>query len=164
MSSPPACQESSPPQLPISTSPTSLDECFFFNSWLSDFHTVWFSVSSCCFLVLNLLLSFFWLCEKINHTYLCLHPGQKSMDCQDDTAFHVAVSLPSLLVPCVLSFISLCIAFTSSFILRLYSIISVSILITSILNSASHRLAISWSLGFFWSFDLFFHLGHISLS
>ena len=29
---PPPCRASSPPQLPISTPPTSLDECFFFNS------------------------------------------------------------------------------------------------------------------------------------
>ena len=37
-----------------------------------------------------------------------------------------------------------------------------SILITSVLNCASDRLAISLSLNFlfFWSFDLFFHLGH----
>ena len=41
-----------------------------------------------------------------------------------------------------------------------------SILITSVLNCASDRLAISSSLSciFFWSFDLFFHLHHISLS
>ena len=29
---PPPCHESSPPWLPISTPPTGLDECFFFNS------------------------------------------------------------------------------------------------------------------------------------
>ena len=57
--------------------------------------------------------------------------------------------------------ISLCVAFISSFILHLYSVSSVSILITSVLNSASDRLAISSF--FFWSFDFFFHLGHISL-
>ena len=40
-----------------------------------------------------------------------------------------------------------------------------SILITSVLNSAPDRWAISSLLSyFFWSFDLFFHLGHISLS
>ena len=33
-------------------------------SWLSDFHTVQFSGSSDCFLFLNWLLSFFWLCEE----------------------------------------------------------------------------------------------------
>ena len=40
----------------------------------------------------------------------------------------VLVSCLSLLVPCIFFFISLCIAFTSSFILKLYSTISVSIL------------------------------------
>ena len=43
-------------------------------------------------------------------------------------------------------FISFFIAFTSYSILRPYSIISVSILITSVLNCASDRLAISFSL------------------
>ena len=42
--------------LPVSTPPTGLDECFFFNSWLSDFHTVRFSVSSGCFLFLNVVV------------------------------------------------------------------------------------------------------------
>ena len=41
--------------------------------WLSDFHTVQFSGSSCCFLVLNLLLSLFWLCEEAQCIHLCLH-------------------------------------------------------------------------------------------
>ena len=42
---------------------------------------------------------------------------------------------------------------------------SVNTLMTSVLNSASDRLAVSLSLNlFFWSFDLFFHLGNISLS
>ena len=57
--------------------------------------------------------------------------------------FDLSADFPSLLVPYIFSFISLCIAFTSSFILCPYSIISVSILITSVLNSASDRLAIS---------------------
>ena len=64
-------------RLPISAPPTSLDECLFFNSWLSDFHTVQFSVSSGCFLFLN-LLSFFWLCEEAQCVYLRLHLGWKS--------------------------------------------------------------------------------------
>ena len=37
--------------------------------WLSDFHTVQFSVSSDCFLFLNLLLSFFWLCKEAQCIY-----------------------------------------------------------------------------------------------
>ena len=45
---------------------------------LSDFHTVWFSVSSGCFLILNLLLFFIWLCEDEQCVYLHLHLGQKS--------------------------------------------------------------------------------------
>ena len=47
------CCESSLPLLPVSAPPTGLDECFFFISSVSDFHTVGFSVSSGCFLYLN---------------------------------------------------------------------------------------------------------------
>ena len=50
----------------------------FLTPWLSDFHTVRFSDRSGCFLFLNLLLSFFWLCEEAKCVYLCLHLGQKS--------------------------------------------------------------------------------------
>ena len=73
--------------------------------------------------------------------------------------------LPFAAVPCVFFsiffFISLYITLTSYFILWPYSIISVSILITSVLNYASDRLAISpisllLSSFFSWSFDLFF--------
>ena len=49
----------------------------FLSPWLSDFDTVRFSVSSGCFLFLNLLL-FFWLFEEAQCVYLCLHLGQKS--------------------------------------------------------------------------------------
>ena len=42
-------------------------------SWLSEFLVVWFSGSSGCFLFLNWLLSFFWLCEEAKHFYLCFH-------------------------------------------------------------------------------------------
>ena len=64
------------------------------------------------------------------------------------SSFHSIVDLsssflPSLLGPYIYFFISLCIAFTFSFILHLHSIISMSMLITSVLNSASDRLAIS---------------------
>ena len=41
--------------------------------WLSDFHTVQFSVSSGWFLFFNLLLSFFWLCEEA--VYLLTPPS-----------------------------------------------------------------------------------------
>ena len=46
--------------------------------WLLDFHTVQFSVSPGCFLFLNLLLSFFWLCEEAKYIYLLFHMGWKS--------------------------------------------------------------------------------------
>ena len=74
----------------------------------------------------------------------------------------VLVSFPLLLVPCTFSFISLSVAFIFSSNLQPYSTNFVIILITSVLNCASDRLAISSSLSciFFWSFDLFFHLGH----
>ena len=54
----------------------------------------------------------------------------------------VPVSFPSVLVPCIFSFISLFIAFTFSSILWPYSANSVSFLITSVLNCASDKLAI----------------------
>ena len=46
---------------------------------LSDFHTIRFSGSSGYFLYLNLLLSFFWLCEEGQCIYLHLYLGQKSL-------------------------------------------------------------------------------------
>ena len=55
----------SPPLLPVWMNVSSL------SLWLSDFHTVRFSVSSGCFLFLNLLLSFFWLCKEALSVYLC---------------------------------------------------------------------------------------------
>ena len=64
--------------LSISTPPTSLDECFFFNSlvvglpYSSIFCQFWL------FFGLNLLLPFFWLCDKTQCVYLCLHIGWKS--------------------------------------------------------------------------------------
>ena len=60
--------------LPVSTPPTSLDECFFFNSlvvglpYRSIFWQFWF---------LNLLLSFFWLYKEAQCVYLRLHLGRK---------------------------------------------------------------------------------------
>ena len=41
--------------------------------WLLDFHTVQFSDSSGCSLFLNLLSSFFWLCQEAKCIYLRLH-------------------------------------------------------------------------------------------
>ena len=66
---PPPHQESSPPLLPVWMNVS------FLSPWLSEFHTVCFSVSSGCFLYLNLLLSFFWLCEEAQCVYLRLRLG-----------------------------------------------------------------------------------------
>ena len=75
---PPPCCESSPSRLPVSAPPTGPGECFFsLSPWLSDFHPVRFSVSSGCFFVFKLLLSFFWLCEEVQCVYLRLHLGRK---------------------------------------------------------------------------------------
>ena len=63
-------------RLPISVPPTGLHECSL-TPWLSDFHTVRFSVSSGCFLFLSLSLSFFWLCKEAQCVYLHLHLGRK---------------------------------------------------------------------------------------
>ena len=71
---PPPCCESSPPFLPVWMN-------ISLTPWMSDFHTVQFSVSSGCFLFLNLLLSFFWLCEEAQCVYLRLHLGWKSDIC-----------------------------------------------------------------------------------
>ena len=64
-------------QLPISAPPTSLEECFFFNSFVVGLHTVPLSVSSGCCLFLNLLLSFFWLCKEAQCVYVRHHLGWK---------------------------------------------------------------------------------------
>ena len=71
------CRETSPPRLPISTPPTSLEERFFFISLVvgllcsSIFRQFWL------FFVFKLLLSFFWLCEEAQCVYLHLHVGRK---------------------------------------------------------------------------------------
>ena len=70
---------STQPQLPISAPPTSLDECFFFNSLVVGLpysSTVW---QFWLFLFLNLLLSFFWSCEEAKCVYTRLHLGQKAI-------------------------------------------------------------------------------------
>ena len=61
----------SPPLLPVWMNVSSL------TAWLLDFHTVQFSVSSGCFLFLN-LLPFFWLCEEAQCVYPCLRLSWKS--------------------------------------------------------------------------------------
>ena len=71
------CRESSPPgclSLPLLLVWMNVSSL---TPWILDFHTVHFSVSPGCFLFLNLLLSFFWLCEEAKYIYLCLYLGQK---------------------------------------------------------------------------------------
>ena len=70
--SPPHLGCPSPPLLPVCMNVSSLTPC------LLDFHTVQFSGSSGYFLFLNLLLSFFWLCEEAQCVYLHLYLGWKS--------------------------------------------------------------------------------------
>ena len=72
-SSLPSCL--SPPLLPLWMNVSSL------TPWLLDFHAVRFFWHSGCFLFLNLLLSFFWLCEEAQCVYLCLHLGRKFEIC-----------------------------------------------------------------------------------
>ena len=70
------CHVSSLPWLPVSAPPTCLDECFF-NSLVVRLPYSSISVSSGCSLFLNLLLCFFWLCDRVQYIYLCLHLGWK---------------------------------------------------------------------------------------
>ena len=76
---PPPCRESSLPRLPTPPLLLIWMNVSSLTSWVSDIHTVRFSVTSgCCWLFLNLLLSFFWLCRGAQRIYLCLHLGRKS--------------------------------------------------------------------------------------
>ena len=65
-------------QLPFSTPPTSLDECFFFNSlvvglpYSSIFCEFWL------FCVFKFVVVLLWLCKEAQCVYLCLHLGGKS--------------------------------------------------------------------------------------
>ena len=73
---PPCCESSlpgflSPPLLLVWMNVSSL------SLWLSDFHTVRFSVSSGCVLFLNCYCPSFG-CARRHSVYLCLHLGQKS--------------------------------------------------------------------------------------
>ena len=76
---PPSCHESSPPWLPVSAPPTSLDECFFFISLVVGLPYSLIFCQFWLFFVLKLFLSFFWLCEEAQCIYLHLHLGQKSV-------------------------------------------------------------------------------------
>ena len=68
------CCKSSLPQLPVSAPPTSLHECFFFNSLVVRLP---YSLIFWLFFVFKLFLSFFWLCEEAQCVYLHLHLGRK---------------------------------------------------------------------------------------
>ena len=76
------CLTSSPSHLLASAPPTSLDECFFFNSLVVRLprHSIFwqFLLVFSFVLFLDLLLFFLWLCDEANIICLCLHPGWKS--------------------------------------------------------------------------------------
>ena len=60
----------------ISTPPTGMDECFFFNSLVLDFHMVRFSFSSGCFLFLNCCYPAFGCVRRHNvSTYASILSG-----------------------------------------------------------------------------------------
>ena len=65
---------SSPPQVRVSTPPTSLDECFFLTLVVGFPHSLIF-LQFWLFLFLNWFLSFFWFCEEVKRIYLRLHLG-----------------------------------------------------------------------------------------
>ena len=77
----------SPPLLPVWMNVSSL------SPWLSDFHTVQFSVSSGCFFAFKLLLSLFCLCKEAQCVYLHLHLGQKSSGILKEVPWRGGVAL-----------------------------------------------------------------------
>ena len=72
-----SCCEYSPSSCSSPSLPPVWMNVYSLTPWLSDFYIVRFSVSSGCFLFLNLLLSFFWFCKEAQCIYLCLHHGWK---------------------------------------------------------------------------------------
>ena len=76
---PPCCQSSLPGWLPISTPPTGLDDCVFFNSLVVGLPYSLIFCQFWLFFVFKLLLSFFWLCKEAQCVYLHLHLGRKSL-------------------------------------------------------------------------------------
>ena len=71
----PHCHESSSPWLPISAPPTSLYECFFFNSLVFGLPSILIFLQFWLFLFLNWLLAFFWLFEEVNEVFLSTPPS-----------------------------------------------------------------------------------------
>ena len=65
-------------QLRVSTPPTGLDECVFFNSLVVGLPYNLIFCQFWLFFVFKLLLSFFWLCEEAQCVYLYFHLGWKS--------------------------------------------------------------------------------------
>ena len=75
----PCCESSPSSCLSLPLLPMWMN-VFSLTPWLLGFHKVQFSVSSGCILFLNLLLSFFWLCEEAKYIYLCFHLGWKTIN------------------------------------------------------------------------------------
>ena len=69
----PPCHESSLFRLPVSPPPTGLGECFFFISLVVGLPYSLIFWQFWLFLFLNLLLSFFWLCEEAKCDHLRLY-------------------------------------------------------------------------------------------
>ena len=67
--------------LSISTPPTGMDECFFFNSLVVGLPYRMIFWQFWLFLFLNLLLSFFWLCKEAQCVHLCLLLGWNCKSC-----------------------------------------------------------------------------------
>ena len=63
----------------ICAPPTGLDECGFFNSVLVSFPFNSISDSSEWWLFSILVVILMWLCEEVNHVFLCHHLDQKSL-------------------------------------------------------------------------------------
>ena len=84
----------------LSAPPASLDDCFFFNSFVAGLPYSLIFWQFWLFFVLNWLLSFFWLCEEAKHIYLCLQLGCKLPD------FWLLIFYPATLVNSFISFSS----------------------------------------------------------
>ena len=86
------------PWLLVSTSPTNLDEQFFFISLVGGLPYSSIFCQFWLFFVFKLLLSFFWLCEEAQCVYLRLHLGRKPCD------LHFCGTVPVLVV-CLVCFV-----------------------------------------------------------
>ena len=100
VSQPPPCLGSSPPGFPTPHLLLVWMNVSSLSPWLSDFHTVRFSVSSGCFFVFKLSLCFFWLCKEAQCVYLCLRLGWKS--------FKVKIHLMNSRKECIYRYLAGC--------------------------------------------------------